>query len=92
MKWGVVALWSVLFLFVFLSFRNAGVARTPSASMPQVGSSTASIKKSNQQRDSFTLKPAADLLLRPEGERKAGALASFVDMSAERARYPAAEK
>ena len=79
MKWGVLALWSVLFLFVFLSFRNTGVARTPSASMPQVDSSTASIKKSNQQHDSFTLKPAADLLLRPEGERKAGALASFVE-------------
>ena len=79
MKWGVLALWSVLFLFVFLSFRNTGVARTPSASMPQVGSSTASIKKSNQQHDSFTLKPAADLLLGSEGERKAGALASFVE-------------
>ena len=79
MKWGVLALWSVLFLFVFLSFRNTGVARTPSASMPQVGSSTASIKKGNQQHDSFTLKPAADLLLGPEGERKAGALASFVE-------------
>src|SRR5207302_11139498 len=34
---------------------------------------------SNQQHDSFNLKPAADLLLRPEGERKAGALASFVE-------------
>ena len=79
MKWGVLALWSVLFLFVFLSLRNTGVARTPSASMPQVGSSTASIKKSNQQHDSFTLKPAADLLLGSEGERKAGALASFVE-------------
>jgi tetratricopeptide (TPR) repeat protein len=79
MKSGVLALWSVLFLFVFLSFRNTGVARTPSASMPQVGSSTASIKKSNQQHDSFTPKPAADLLLGSEGERKAGALASFVE-------------
>jgi tetratricopeptide (TPR) repeat protein len=79
MNWGVLALWSVLFLFVFLSFGNTGVARTSSASMPQGGSSTASIKKTNQQHDSFTLKPAADLLLRPEGERKAGALASFVE-------------
>jgi tetratricopeptide (TPR) repeat protein len=79
MNWGVLVLWSVLFLFVFLSFGNTGVARTSSASMPQVGSATASIKKTNQQHDSFTLKPAADLLLRPEGERKAGALASFVE-------------
>ena len=79
MNWGVLVLWSVLFLFVFLSFGNTGVARTSSASMPQVSSSTASIKKTNQQHDSFTLKPAADLLLRPEGERKAGALASFVE-------------
>jgi tetratricopeptide (TPR) repeat protein len=79
MNWGVLVLWSVLFLFVFLSFGNTGVARTSSASMPQVGSATASIKKTNQQHDSFTLKPAADLLLRPDGERKAGALASFVE-------------
>src|SRR5438105_6479054 len=79
MKWGVLALWSVLFLFVFLSFSNTAVTRTPSASLPQVGSSTAIVKKSNQQHDSFNLKPAADLLLRPEGERKAGALASFVE-------------
>jgi tetratricopeptide (TPR) repeat protein len=79
MNWGVPALCSVLFLFVFLSFGNTGVARTSSASMPQVGSSTTSIKKTNHQHDSFTLKPAADLLLRPEGERKAGALASFVE-------------
>src|SRR5438045_674425 len=79
MKWGVLALWSVLFLFVFLSFSNTGGARTPGASLPQIGSSTAIVKKSNQQPDSFNLKPAADLLLRPEGQRKAGALASFVE-------------
>jgi len=79
MKWGVLALWSVLFLFVFLSFSNTGGARTPGASLPHIGSSTAIVKKSNQQPDSFNLKPAADLLLRPEGERKAGALASFVE-------------
>jgi tetratricopeptide (TPR) repeat protein len=79
MKRGILALWSVFFLFVFLNFRSTGVARTPAASLPQVGSSTAIVKKSNQQHDSFNLKPAADLLLRPEGERKAGALASFVE-------------
>ena len=79
MKWGVLALWSVLFLFVFLSFSNTGGARTPGASLPHLGSSIAVVKKSNQQPDSFNLKPAADLLLRPEGERKAGALASFVE-------------
>src|SRR5260370_28729804 len=79
MKRGILALWSFLFLFIFLNFRTTGVARTPSASLPQVGSSTAIIKKSNQQHDSFNLKPAADLLLRPEGERKAVALASFVE-------------
>lgn len=79
MKRGILALWSVFFLFVFLNFRSTGVARTPAASLPQVGSSTAIVKKSNQQRDSLNLKPAADLLLRPEGERKAGALASFVE-------------
>lgn len=79
MKRGILALWSVFFLFVFLNFRSTGVARTPAASLPQVGSSTAIVKKSNQQHDSLNLKPAADLLLRPEGERKAGALASFVE-------------
>src|SRR5438132_11364377 len=79
MKWGVLAVWFVLFLSVFLSFSNTAVRRTASASLPQVGSSTSIVKKSNQQHDSFNLKPAADLLLRPEGERKAGALASFVE-------------
>jgi tetratricopeptide (TPR) repeat protein len=79
MKRGILALWSVFFLFVFLNFRSTGVARTPAASLPQVGSSTAIVKKSNQQHDSLNLKPAVDLLLRPEGERKAGALASFVE-------------
>jgi tetratricopeptide (TPR) repeat protein len=79
MKRGILALWSVFFLFVFLNFRSTGVARTPAASLPQVGSSTAIVKKSNQQHDSLNVKPAADLLLRPEGERKAGALGSFVE-------------
>jgi tetratricopeptide (TPR) repeat protein len=78
-KRGILPLWSVLFLFAFLNFRTTGVARTPGASLPQVGSATAIVKKNNQQYDSFNLKPAADLLLRPEGERKAGALASFVE-------------
>jgi tetratricopeptide (TPR) repeat protein len=77
--WGVPALWSLLFLFIFFDFGNTGVARTPRASSPQIEPSPASIKKSNQQHDSFNLRPAADLLLRPQSERKAGALASFVE-------------
>src|SRR5437868_12059970 len=46
---------------------------------PQKKRNTKNIKKTGKQDDSFNLKPAADLVLHPEGERKAGALADFVE-------------
>jgi tetratricopeptide (TPR) repeat protein len=44
-------------------------ARTPSSAS----------KKTERQDDSLSLKPARDLVLRPDGERKADALAHFVE-------------
>src|SRR5438046_10413888 len=58
---------------------NAGVAKAPRVLAPQIGPSPVGIKKISKQDDSFNLKPAADLVLHPEGERKAGALADFVE-------------
>ncbi len=68
-----------LFALVFLAAVSSAIARTPRTLSPRIGLSPAGIKKADKQDDSFSLKPAADLALRPEGERKAGALAHFVE-------------
>src|SRR6266576_1609267 len=78
-KRSVSAPLGVLFALVFLVSGNAGIAKAPRVLAPQVGPSPAGIKKPGRQSDSFNLKPAADLVLRPEGERKAGALAHFIE-------------
>ena len=70
--------WSCLFALVFLATANAAGAKAPRTSPPQIQSAPAGIKIERQD-DSFSLKPAPDLALRPEGERKAGALAHFVE-------------
>src|SRR5438045_2884829 len=49
------------------------------APTPQVSPSLASTKKSARQEDSLFLAPPKDLLLHPEGEHKAAALAHFVE-------------
>src|SRR5438045_6366794 len=49
------------------------------APTPQVSPSLASTKKSARQEDSLFLAPPKDLLLHPEGEHKADALAQFVE-------------
>ena len=46
---------------------------------PHIGPSPARIKHIDRQDDSFSFKPAPDLVLRPAGQRKAGALAHFVE-------------
>jgi tetratricopeptide (TPR) repeat protein len=58
---------------------NAAIAKTTRVLTPQIAPSPAGIKKTDKHDDSFNLKPAADLVLHPEGERKAGALAHFVE-------------
>ena len=69
-----------LFALVFLATASVGSAKTPRVSppQPQIQSAPAGIKIERQD-DSISLKPAPDLGLRPEGERKAGALAHFVE-------------
>src|SRR5947207_2703337 len=76
---GIAALLCFLVAIVFLASGNAGIAKTPPVLASQIRHSPVGIKKNSKQDDSFNLKPAADLVLHPEGERKAGALADFVE-------------
>jgi len=78
-KRGVSAPLGFLFALVFLAAASVGIAKTPRTLAPQIGPSPARIKHIGRQDDSFSLKPAPDLVLRPAGERKAGALAHFVE-------------
>src|SRR5438552_2683306 len=75
----ISALLCFLVAIVFLASGNSGIAKTPPVLASQIGRSPVGIKKTSKQDDSFNLKPAADLVLHPEGERKAGALADFVE-------------
>jgi len=75
----IATLLCFLIAIVFLALGNGGIAKTPHVLAPQTGPSPAGIKKPDRQSDSFNLKPAADLVLHPEGERKAGALAHFIE-------------
>ena len=68
-----------LFALVFLAAASAMIAKTPRTLTPKIAPSPARIKQIGRQDDSFSLKPAPDLILRPAGERKAGALAHFVE-------------
>lgn len=72
------ARWGCLFALFLLATASAVSAKAPRTSPPQIQSAPAGIKIERQD-DSFSLKPAPDLVLRPEGERKAGALAHFVE-------------
>jgi tetratricopeptide (TPR) repeat protein len=67
-----------VFVLVFLAAASVASARSQRISPPQVQSTTVG-KKIERQDDSLNLRPAPDLILRPEGERKAGALAHFVE-------------
>ena len=78
-KRGVSAPLGFLFALVFLAAASVGIAKTPRTLAPQIGPSPRKIKQIGRQDDSFSLKPAPDLVLRPAGERKAGALAHFVE-------------
>ena len=75
---GVSARWGIVFVLVFLAVAGAASAKAPRTLPPQIRSVPAAIKIERQD-DSLSLKPAPDLVLRPEGERKAGALAHFVE-------------
>src|SRR5437879_10038420 len=78
--WGVCALRYLLVALVFFSSANLGTARTPRALSPTIEPSpAASEKKIERQDDSFNLAPAKDLVLGADGQRKADALAHFVE-------------
>jgi tetratricopeptide (TPR) repeat protein len=65
-------------MLVFLAAASAAIAKTPRISPPQ-NQSAPRATKVERQDDSLNLRAAPDLVLRPEGERKAGALAHFVE-------------
>src|SRR5205814_3143887 len=64
---GIAMLLCFLVAIVFLASGNAGIAKTPRVLASQIGRSPVGIKKTSKQDDSFNLKPAADLVLHPEG-------------------------
>jgi tetratricopeptide (TPR) repeat protein len=66
-----------VFRLGFLAAASTGLARTPRTVSPPSRPSPAI--KIDRQDDFLNFKPAPDLALRPEGERKAGALAHFVE-------------
>src|SRR5881397_1334705 len=76
---GVSAPWGFVFALVIFASTNTGIAKTPRTLAPPIRTAPAGIKQIGRQDDSFNLKPPADLGLRPENERKAGALAHFIE-------------
>ena len=77
-KSGISTWGDCLFVLVFLAACSAAAAKTPRISPPQ-NQSAPRATKVERQDDSLNLRAAPDLVLRPEGERKAGALAHFVE-------------
>ena len=76
---GVSAPWGFVFALVIFASTNTGIAKTPRTLAPPIRPAPAGIKQIGRQDDSFNLKPPPDLALRPENERKAGALAHFIE-------------
>src|SRR4051794_11356004 len=66
------------FLALVLAFTISSAIGRPQRAT-STDSSPASAKKIERQDDSFSIAPAKDLALRPEGARKADALAHFVE-------------
>jgi tetratricopeptide (TPR) repeat protein len=78
-KRGVFASWRIIFAVVLIVAPKVAIGRTPKASSPKIGASSAATKKTGRQDDSLYAKPAADLALRSEGAHKADALTHFVE-------------
>ena len=66
-------------LLLLLPPATSASARTPRALLPKVQPSPSAQRKIEPQDDSFSITPAKDLVLRPEGEHQAEALAHFVE-------------
>ena len=77
-KCGVSEPWGFILTLIFLASAGAVIARTPRTVSPPTKLSSAATKI-DRQDDFVNFKPAPDLALHPEGERKAGALAHFVE-------------
>jgi tetratricopeptide (TPR) repeat protein len=77
-KCGVSEPWGFILTLIFLASASAVIARTPRTVSPPTRLSSAATKI-DRQDDFLNFKPAPDLALHPEGERKAGALAHFVE-------------
>ena len=77
-KCGVSEPWGFILTLIFLASASAVIARTPRTVSPPTKLSSAATKI-DRQDDFVNFKPAPDLALHPEGERKAGALAHFVE-------------
>jgi tetratricopeptide (TPR) repeat protein len=78
-KRGFFASCGITFALILFVATNIAIGRTPKASSPKIGASSATTKKTGRQDDSLYSKPAADLTLRSEGARKADALTHFVE-------------
>ena len=76
---GVRALRYLFCLLLLFSLADPASARTPRVLLPKVQPSPSAQRKLEPQDDSFSLTPAKDLVLRPEGEHQAEALAHFVE-------------
>ncbi len=76
---GVRALRYLFCLLLLFSLANPASARTPRVLLPKIQPSPSAQGKLEPQDDSFSLTPAKDLVLRPEGEHQAEALAHFVE-------------
>ena len=76
---GVRAFRYLFCLLLLFSLANPASARTPRVLLPKIQPSPSAQRKLEPQDDSFSLTPAKDLVLRPEGEHQAEALAHFVE-------------
>src|SRR6478672_5958272 len=78
MKCGISACGTIVSVLIFLALANALAEPTTRSSSAKISRSRQA-KQSGRQDDSLNSKPAADLALRAGGDRKAGALAHFVE-------------
>src|SRR5216110_549223 len=77
-KCGISACGTIAFALIFIAVANAFAELTAKSSSAKIPRSRQP-KQRGRQDDSLNSKPAADLSLRAGGDRKAGALAHFVE-------------
>src|SRR5438128_5891991 len=75
---GISVCGRIVFALILLAVTNAFAERTTKTSVEKIPRAQPA-KQGARQDDSLNLKPAADLALRPGGERKAGALTHFLE-------------